>query len=49
MHPASWLLAFLYMLFGLLAAQQIVVTASGMKYTDFLKNVRVAVFGGGSK
>jgi hypothetical protein len=46
MHPASWLLAFLYMLFGLVVAQQIVIRASGVKYMDFLKSVRAAIRGG---
>jgi hypothetical protein len=41
----SWLFAFLYLLFGLVVAQQIVIRASGMKYMDFLKNVRSAAFG----
>jgi hypothetical protein len=45
MQPVSWLFAFLYLLFGLVVAQQIVIRASGMKYMDFLKNVRSAAFG----
>ena len=45
MSPAFWLFAFLYMLFGLMVAQQIVIRTSGMKYTDFLKNLRSTVFG----
>lgn len=40
MQPIS----FLYMLIGLLLAQQIVVRSSGMKYSDFLKNAQSAVF-----
>ena len=44
MQPLWWLYSFLYMLFGLLIAQQIVVRTSGMKYSDFLKNVRTALF-----
>jgi len=44
MEPLWWLYSFLYMLFGLLMAQQIVVRTSGMKYADFLKNVRFALF-----
>ena len=36
MKPMWWLYSFLYMLFGLLMAQQIVVRTSGMKYSDFL-------------
>lgn len=43
MQPMSWLFAFLYMLFGLMVAQQIVIRASGVKYTDFLRNVRSAL------
>lgn len=42
MSPLSWLYSFLYMLFGLMMAQQIVIRTSGMKYSDFLKNVRTA-------
>jgi hypothetical protein len=45
MQPISWLFASLYLLFGLTLAQQFVVRASGTKYTDFLKNVRSALFG----
>lgn len=45
MQPVSWFFAFLYMLFGLVVAQQIVIRASGMKYSDFLKNVRAALAG----
>ena len=44
MQPLSWLFAFLYMLFGLIVAQQIVIRASGVKYSEFLKNVRGALF-----
>ena len=43
MQPHSWLFAFLYMLFGLIVAQQVVIRASGVKYTDFLRNVRAAL------
>jgi hypothetical protein len=43
MHPIWWLFSFLYMLFGLVVAQQIVIRTSGVKYADFLKNVRAAV------
>jgi hypothetical protein len=46
MQPISWLLAFLYMLFGLVVAQQIVIRTSGVKYSDFLKNVRAALLEG---
>jgi hypothetical protein len=41
-QPISWLFAFLYMLFGLIIAQQIVIRASGVKYSKFLRNVREA-------
>lgn len=47
-HIASrldWVLAFLYMIVGLLIAQRIVINASGIKYLDFLKNVREKLFG----
>lgn len=44
MSPISWLYSFLYMFFGLMMAQQIVVRTSGMRYSDFLKNVRTALF-----
>jgi hypothetical protein len=40
MQPLYWLYAILYMQVGLMLAQQIVVRMMGMKYTDFLKNVR---------
>jgi hypothetical protein len=46
MQPISWLFAFLYMLFGLVVAQQIVIRASGVKYSEFLKNVRTALLQG---
>ncbi|WP_426528843.1 HXXEE domain-containing protein [Bradyrhizobium sp. McL0615] len=46
LSPVSWLFAFLYMLFGLAIAQQIVIRGSGMKYMDFLRTVRTALFGG---
>ena len=41
-----WLFAFLYMLFGLVVAQQIVIRASVVKYSDFLENVRAAILRG---
>jgi len=44
MPPVSWLFSFIYMAIGLLSAQQIVVRTSGMKYTEFLKNVRGTLF-----
>ena len=44
MQPISWLFAFLYILFGLVVAQQIVIRTSGVKYSEFLKNVRMAPF-----
>jgi hypothetical protein len=43
----TWLWAFLYMLCCLLCAQQIVVRTSGMKYSEFLKNAKNALFGRG--
>jgi len=44
MQPVFWLFSVLYMIAGLLTAQRIVVRASGMKYSDFLKNVRATIF-----
>jgi hypothetical protein len=44
MQPVYWLFAFLYVLFGLVVAQQVVIRASGVKYSEFLKNVRAALF-----
>ena len=41
-QPLNWLYAILYMLVGLMLAQQIVVRMMGMKYSEFLKNVRNA-------
>jgi Protein of unknown function with HXXEE motif len=46
MRPIDWLFVFLYMLFSLAVAQQIVVRSSGMSYLEFLKNVRESIFGG---
>lgn len=46
MRPIWWLFSFLYMLFGLVVAQQIVIRTSGVKYIDFLKNVKGALSGG---
>jgi len=44
MRPIDWLYSILYMLGSLMLAQQIVVRTSGMKYSDFLKNVKTAFF-----
>jgi hypothetical protein len=44
MQPISWLFAFLYIPFGLVVAQHIVIRTSGVKYSEFLKNVRMAPF-----
>lgn len=41
--PTDWLWALIYMFGGLMVAQRIVVTASGMRYRDFLRNARTAV------
>jgi hypothetical protein len=46
MHPIWWMFSFLYMLFGLVVAQQIAIRASGVKYADLLTNVRAALRGG---
>lgn len=40
--PLGWLGAFVYMAAGLILAQWIVVTNSGMKYSQFLRNARAA-------
>jgi hypothetical protein len=40
----DYLFAFLYILFSLLLAQRIVINASGMKYKDFLSNVKGTLF-----
>jgi hypothetical protein len=45
LQPVQWLLCLFYMLVALLIAQQIVVRASGMKYSEFLKNARGALLG----
>jgi hypothetical protein len=47
MRPHSWLLSFLYMAVSLLLAQQLVVRASGMPYSEFLRNIQAHVTGGG--
>lgn len=44
MRPIDWLYSFLYIFLGLMLAQQIVVRTSGMKYSEFMKNVRKALF-----
>lgn len=44
MRTVDWLYSFLYMLVGLLLAQQLVVRMSGMKYSDFLRNVKGTLF-----
>jgi len=43
MQPLSWLFCFIYMLAALMIAQQIVVRASGMKYSEFLRKARGAL------
>lgn len=43
MPPGAWLFSLLYMVIGLLIAQQIVVRMNGMKYSDFLRNVRASI------
>lgn len=42
--PLDWVGAFLYMAASVLLAQWIVVTASGVKYSQFLRNARAALF-----
>ena len=44
MQPMNWIYSFLILLAGLGLAQQIVVRGSGMKYSDFLRNVRQTLF-----
>jgi hypothetical protein len=44
MSPRLWLFAFIYMLGALVLAQQIVVRASGMDYSEFLRNMRATIF-----
>ncbi|HEY4288703.1 MAG TPA: HXXEE domain-containing protein [Puia sp.] len=43
LRPIDWLFSFLYVFGGLMLAQQIVVRMSGMKYSNFLKNVKNAL------
>lgn len=45
MPPIHWLYSFLYMIFGLAMAQQVVVRSSGMDYFEFLANARKAMLG----
>jgi hypothetical protein len=45
MRTIDWLFVFLYMLFSVAIAQQIVVRSSGMSYLEFLRNVRKSLFG----
>lgn len=45
LKPSGWAFAFLYMIFGLAIAQQIVVRSSGMDYFEFLANARKAMLG----
>jgi len=44
MQPVNWLFSLIYMVVGVMIAQQIVVRMNGMKYTDFLKKVRATIF-----
>ena len=44
MQPVYWLFSLIYMVVGVMIAQQIVVRMNGMKYTDFLKKVRATIF-----
>jgi hypothetical protein len=46
LRPIDWLFVFLYMLFCLGIAQQVVVRSSGMSYMEFLDNVRKSILGG---
>lgn len=42
-EPMAWVLALLYMVIGLITAQQYVVRSSGMKYSEFIANVRKTI------
>lgn len=44
MQPVSWVYSILFILIGVMIAQQIVVRTSGMRYSEFLKNVRGTIF-----
>ena len=44
MQPVFWLFSLIYMVIGVLIAQQIVVRMNGMKYSEFLKKVRATIF-----
>lgn len=44
MHSFDWLYSFLILICGLALAQQIVVRSSGMKYSEFLHNVKMTLF-----
>jgi len=44
-EPPGWWFSVIYLLAALLISQQIVVRASGVKYSEFLRNARVAMLG----
>ncbi len=46
MRRIDWLFVFLYMLFSVGVAQQIVVRSTGMSYAEFLRNIGKALSGG---
>ncbi|TCU54699.1 uncharacterized protein with HXXEE motif [Novosphingobium sp. PhB57] len=45
MRGRTWLFSFLYMVFSLMLAQQLVVRASGMPYAEFLRNIQAHILG----
>ncbi|MBN9007124.1 MAG: HXXEE domain-containing protein [Rhizobiales bacterium] len=47
MNGRTWTLSFLYMLGSLVLAQQAVVRASGMPYSEFLRNIKSNIVGKG--
>jgi hypothetical protein len=45
LEPPGWWFCVIYLLAALLISQQVVVRASGMKYSEFLRNARAAMLG----
>jgi hypothetical protein len=43
MSPLSWFCSIAYLVVCIVAAQQIVVRSSGMKYSEFIGNIQKAV------
>ncbi|WP_042662807.1 HXXEE domain-containing protein [Haloferax sp. ATB1] len=44
LEPLQWVFSIVYMLAGLMLAQQVVIRMSGMSYAEFLENVRKSLF-----